>query len=71
MGILQARILEWIAMPSLGDLQDPEIKPMSIISLALAGGFFTAGATWGKCYWWKAGAQALNHWAFLSPKLLP
>ena len=28
MGILQARILEWIAMPSLpGDLPNPGIKP--------------------------------------------
>ena len=37
-GILQARILEWIAMPSPGDLPDPG-SPMSP---ALAGGFFTA-----------------------------
>ena len=28
-GILQARILEWIAIPSPGDLPDPEIKPGS------------------------------------------
>ena len=29
-GILQARILEWVAMPSSrGDLPDPEIKPGS------------------------------------------
>ena len=26
-GILQARILEWVAIPSLGDLPDPGIKP--------------------------------------------
>ena len=38
-GILQARILEWVAMPSSGDLPDPGIKP---VSPALAGGFFTA-----------------------------
>ena len=25
-GILQARVLEWVAMPSLGDLLDPGIK---------------------------------------------
>ena len=29
-----------------GDLPDPEIEPMSLMSLALAGGFFTTGATW-------------------------
>ena len=28
-GILQARILEWVAMPSSGDLPNPEIKPMT------------------------------------------
>ena len=26
-GILQARVLEWVAVPSLGDLLDPGIKP--------------------------------------------
>ena len=45
-GILQARILEWVAMPSSGDLPDPESKPLSLISPALAGGFFTTGAKW-------------------------
>ena len=39
-GILQA-ILEWVAMPSSGDLPDPEVKLMSLMSPALAGGFFT------------------------------
>ena len=28
-GILQARILEWVAIPSSGDLPDPGIKPGS------------------------------------------
>ena len=28
-GILQARILEWVAIPSPGDLSDPGIKPQS------------------------------------------
>ena len=37
-GILQARILESIAMPLLGDLRDLGIKPA--IS-CIAGGFFT------------------------------
>ena len=43
-GILQARILEWVVMPSLRG--DPRIEPMSLMSPALAGGFFTTGATW-------------------------
>ena len=32
--------------PPPGDLPDPGIKPMSPVSPALAGGFFTTGATW-------------------------
>ena len=49
-GILQARILEWVAMSSSrdpGDLPDPEIEPTSLMSPALAGRFFTTSATWG------------------------
>ena len=45
-GILQARILEWVAVPSSGDLPDPGIEPMSLMSPALAGGFFTTIAIW-------------------------
>ena len=41
MGILQARILEWVVLPTPGDLPHPGIKPMSPASPALAGGFFT------------------------------
>ena len=45
-GILQARILEEIRSPSPGDLPDPGIKPASLMTPALAGGFFTPSATW-------------------------
>ena len=34
-GILQGRTLEWVAIPSPGDLPDPGIKPMSPASPAL------------------------------------
>ena len=40
-GILQARILEWVAIPSLGDLPNPGIKPHSLTSPA----FFTASGS--------------------------
>ena len=43
-GILQARILKWV--PSPGDFPDPEIEPTSLMSPALAGGFFPTSATW-------------------------
>ena len=37
-GILQARILEWVACVLPGDLPNPGIKPMSPLFPALAGG---------------------------------
>ena len=39
-GILQTRILE-LPFPPPGDLLHPGIEPVSLVSLALAGGFFT------------------------------
>ena len=32
--------------PPPGDLPDPEVKPTSLMSLALAGGFFSPSTTW-------------------------
>ena len=40
-GVLPARILEWVAISSPGDLPNPGIKPMSPVTPALADGFFT------------------------------
>ena len=40
-GILQARVLEWVAFP--GDLPDPGIEPMST---AMASRFFTTSTIW-------------------------
>ena len=45
-GILQARILERVAISPPRDLPNPGIKPTSLMSPELAGGFFTTGATW-------------------------
>ena len=42
-GIIQARILEWVAITSLPKLG---IEPMSLMSPALTGRFFTTSATW-------------------------
>ena len=44
--ILQARILEWVAISSSRDLPDPGIEPVSLVSPVLTGGFFTSQATW-------------------------
>ena len=45
-GISQARLLEWVAVPSFRDLPDPGMEPASLVSPASAGGFFTTSATW-------------------------
>ena len=58
-GILQARILEWIAMPPPGGIPDPGIRTTSLTSPAWAGRFFTTSATW------EAGVYPLwrtNYW---------
>ena len=41
--VFQARIVEWVAISSLGDLPNPVQDPTSP---ALAGKFFTTSATW-------------------------
>ena len=46
-GISQARILERVAISYSGRLSPPPgIEPTSLVSPALAGGFFTTSATW-------------------------
>ena len=47
-GILQARILEWLLYSSPGDLPNSETEPVSLMSPALAGGFFTTSTTWAQ-----------------------
>ena len=44
-GILQAKILEWVAMPSSRGSSQPGAEAFSK-SPALAGGFFNTSATW-------------------------
>jgi len=44
--ILQARILEWVSMPSSRGSPNPGIKPACLTSPALAGVFFTTSAAW-------------------------
>ena len=45
-GILQARILKGLPCPSPEAFLDPGIKFMPLLSLALAGGFFTTSTPW-------------------------
>ena len=44
-GLSRQEYWNGLPFPSSGDLPDPGIEPMSLKSLALAGGFFTR-ATW-------------------------
>ena len=53
--VFQARMLEWVAMPSSRYLPNPWIESMSLTSPALAGGFFTTSASW------EAHAPTLHH----------
>ena len=46
LGILWARILEWLPCPPPGDLPHPGIKLGSLVSPALADGFLTTSTTW-------------------------
>ena len=43
-GILQAGILQWIAMSSSSDLPNPGIEPMALTSPTLAGGSLSLAA---------------------------
>ena len=52
-GILQTRILEWVAMPSSRGSSQPGIEPASLLSTALAGEFFTTSATWEALFNYK------------------
>ena len=45
-GILQARILEWVAVHSSRDLPNPGMEPVSLMTPAFSGVFFTASTTW-------------------------
>ena len=45
-GILQERVLEWVAMPSSRGSSDPGMEPAFLTSPALPLGFFTTSATW-------------------------
>ena len=44
--VLQARILEWVAVPSSRGSSNSGIEPTSLMFPALAGGFFITSATW-------------------------
>ena len=46
MGFSRQEYWSGLPFPSRGDLPDPGIEPRSLVSPALAGGFFTTSAIW-------------------------
>ena len=50
-GLFQAKILDWVAFPPPGDLPDPGVKSVSLVSPALADRFFTISTTWEAHEW--------------------
>ena len=58
-GILWGRILEWVAISFSRDLPDSEIEPVSLVSPALASGFFNHPTAWerGHSCCWSRGQQ--------------
>ena len=46
MGFSRQEYWSGLPCPPPGDLPDPGIEPMSLVSAALAGKFFTTSATW-------------------------
>ena len=46
MGFSRQEYWNGLLFPPLGDLPNPEIKPMSLTSPALTGSFFTTSAAW-------------------------
>ena len=46
MGFSRQEYWKGLPGPPTGNLPDPGMEPVSLMSLALAGGFFTSSTTW-------------------------
>ena len=57
--ILQARILEWVAMPSPGDLPDPGIEPVSPVAPAMQADSLPLSHRGSPC-WYRQVMMRLN-----------
>ena len=67
MGVLQARILEWVAMPSFrGSSQPKDWTQASCISCT-AGKFFTNWATWEAPYLFLVNSKQSMKWGYSCP----
>ena len=67
-GILQARVLEWVAMPASMGSSQPRIECKALRSPSLAGRIFTTSATWEAPRHWCTPSLAIrNRMYFKSP----
>ena len=51
MGFSRQEYWNGLSLPTAGDLPNPGIKPTSLTSSELAGGFFTTSTTWEASFW--------------------
>ena len=59
-GILQARILQWVAVSFFRDLSDPGVEAAPLTSPAVVGGFLTTSITWEGLYWGRHRIKKLS-----------
>ena len=74
MGFFRQEYWSGFPFPPPGDLPDPGIEPVSLMSPALAGGFFTTSATWEAPLTWSIYFLELHSYTglqTLSPPLTP
>ena len=62
MGFSRQEYWSGLLCPPPGDLPDPEIKPMSLIFPALAGGVLYTSATWEVMYIYKTETETNLTW---------
>ena len=61
MGFCRQEYWNGLPCPPPGDRPDPRIEPMSLMSPALVGGFFTTTSTWEALVSWSAQVNILFH----------
>ena len=60
-GIVQARILEWVAISYSRDLPDPVVEPASLASPLLASELFTTSTIWKALDYWMTHVLSTKH----------
>ena len=61
-GVFQARVLEWVAISSSGDLPDSRIRLASLVSPVLAGRFLTTTPSGKFCFPIRCHCFPTNLW---------